>query len=141
MGRRPTVEYRADESVHPTLAGCPHRNSDASIGCDALELVDYSAVDGTPVDAVVDLYRYFVRFDRQGQLMSSSTANPVLAPIRRWVLYSRTNLTITIVSAFGVLFVAGAVFGQSPTPSNTALEDPSLHRINDRNSVHDPRVI
>ncbi|ANQ75986.1 hypothetical protein [Rhodococcus sp. 008] len=52
--------------------------------------------------------------------MSSSAANPVLAPIRRWVLYSRTNLTITIVSAFGVLFVAGAVFGQSPTPSNTA---------------------
>ncbi len=52
--------------------------------------------------------------------MPSSTANPVLAPIRRWVLYSRTNLMITIVSAFGVLFVAGAVFGQSPTPSNTA---------------------
>ena len=118
MGRRPTVEYRADESVHPTLAGCPHRNSDASIGCDALELVDYSAVDGTPVDAVVDLYRYFVRFDRQGQLMSSSTANPVLAPIRRWVLYSRTNLTITIVSAFGVLFVAEQC-SASPRPRRT----------------------
>lgn len=57
--------------------------------------------------------------------MSSSTANPVLAPIRRWVLYSRTNLTITIVSAFGVLFVAGAVFGQSPTPSNTASKIPA----------------
>lgn len=57
--------------------------------------------------------------------MSSSTANPVLAPIRRWVLYSRTNLTITIVSAFGVLFVAGAVFGQSPAPSNTASKIPA----------------
>lgn len=57
--------------------------------------------------------------------MPSSTANPVLAPIRRWMLYSRTNLTITIVSAFGVLFVAGAVFGQSPTPSNTASKIPA----------------
>ena len=57
--------------------------------------------------------------------MSSSAANPVLAPIRRWVLHSRTNLTITIVSAFGVLFVAGAVFGQSPTPSNTASKIPA----------------
>ena len=70
--------------------------------------------------------------------MSSSAANPVLAPIRRWVLYSRTNLTITIVSAFGVLFVAGAVFGQPPDPVEHCLEDPSLHRINDRNSVRDP---
>ena len=52
--------------------------------------------------------------------MSTSTANPVLAPIRRWVLYSRTNLTITIVSAFAVLFVAGSLFGQSPTAANTA---------------------
>ena len=41
------------------------------------------------------------------------------------MLYSRTNLTITIVSAFGVLFVAGAVFGQSPTPSNTASKIPA----------------
>ncbi|MBT2266023.1 hypothetical protein [Rhodococcus erythropolis] len=57
--------------------------------------------------------------------MSSSTANPVLAPIRRWVLYSRTNLMITIASAFGVLFVAGAVFGQSPAPSNTASKIPA----------------
>ncbi|OYD61334.1 hypothetical protein [Rhodococcus sp. OK302] len=52
--------------------------------------------------------------------MSTNTANPVLAPIRRWVLYSRTNLTITIVSAFTVLFVAGSLFGQSPTATNTA---------------------
>ncbi|MDJ0105105.1 hypothetical protein QM646_01695 [Rhodococcus erythropolis] len=57
--------------------------------------------------------------------MPSSTANPVLAPIRRWVLYSRTNLTITIVSAFGVLFLAGALFGQSPAPSNTASKIPA----------------
>lgn len=120
MGRRPAVEYRADEGVHTALAGCPHRVYDTPFGCDALELGDSSAVDGTTVDAVVDLSRHFIRFDRQVQLMPSSTANPVLAPIRRWVLYSRTNLTITIVSAFGVLFVAGAVFGQSPTPSNTA---------------------
>ncbi|MCE4265352.1 hypothetical protein [Rhodococcus globerulus] len=52
--------------------------------------------------------------------MSTNTANPVLAPIRRWVLYSRTNLTITIVSAFAVLFLAGSLFGQSPTAANTA---------------------
>ena len=52
--------------------------------------------------------------------MSTNTADPVLAPIRRWVLYSRTNLTITIVSAFAVLFVAGSLFGQSPTAANTA---------------------
>lgn len=51
--------------------------------------------------------------------MSTNTANPVLAPIRRWVLYSRTNLTITIVSAFAVLFVTGSLFGQSPTSANT----------------------
>lgn len=52
--------------------------------------------------------------------MSTNTANPVLAPIRRWVLYSRTNLTITIVSAFAVLVVAGSLFGQSPTAAHTA---------------------
>ncbi|PCK22279.1 hypothetical protein [Rhodococcus qingshengii] len=52
--------------------------------------------------------------------MSTNTANPVLAPIRRWVLYSRTNLTITIVSGFAVLFVAGSLFGQSPTAAKTA---------------------
>lgn len=50
--------------------------------------------------------------------MSSPATNPVLAPIRRWVLYSRTNLTITIVSTLGVLFLAGAVFGQSPTAAS-----------------------
>lgn len=52
--------------------------------------------------------------------MSTNTANPVLAPIRRWVLYSRTNLTITIISAFAVLFVAGSLLGQSPTAAKTA---------------------
>lgn len=52
--------------------------------------------------------------------MSTNTVNPVLAPIRRWVLYSRTNLTITIVAAFAVLFVAGSLFGHSPTATNTA---------------------
>ncbi|MDI9915395.1 hypothetical protein [Rhodococcus sp. IEGM 1379] len=52
--------------------------------------------------------------------MSTNTANPVLAPIRRWVLYSRTNLTITIISAFAVLFVAGSLFGQCPTTAHTA---------------------
>jgi hypothetical protein len=52
--------------------------------------------------------------------MSTNTANPVLAPIRRWVLYSRANLTITIVAVLAVLFVAGSLFGQSPTAANTA---------------------
>ncbi|WP_213578474.1 hypothetical protein [Rhodococcus sp. USK13] len=46
--------------------------------------------------------------------MARSAGNPVLAPLRRWVLYSRTNLTITVVSLLGVLFLAGAVFGESP---------------------------
>lgn len=49
--------------------------------------------------------------------MARAAGNPVLAPIRRWVLYSRTNLTITVVSLLGVLFLAGAAFGESP---NTA---------------------
>lgn len=52
--------------------------------------------------------------------MPTNTANPVLAPIRRWVLYSWTNLTITIIAAFAVLFVAGSLFGQSLTATNTA---------------------
>lgn len=60
MGRGSAVEYRADEGVHSVLAGCLHRVDDTPFGCDALELVDASAVDGTTVDAVVDLSRYFV---------------------------------------------------------------------------------
>ncbi|MGW5150991.1 hypothetical protein [Rhodococcus koreensis] len=51
--------------------------------------------------------------------MARPAGNPVLAPIRRWVLYSRTNLTISVAAVLGVLFVAGAVFGESPTTVHT----------------------
>ena len=51
--------------------------------------------------------------------MARPAGNPVLAPIRRWVLYSRTHLAISVIAVFGVLFVAGAVFGESPTTAHT----------------------
>lgn len=56
-------------------------------------------------------------------MMSSSGPNPVLAPIRRWVLYSRTNLAITVLGVFAFLFVVGAVFGEGPPPKKT--KDPA----------------
>ncbi|MDJ0419617.1 hypothetical protein [Rhodococcus opacus] len=52
--------------------------------------------------------------------MTSSGPNPVLAPIRRWVLYSRTNLAITVVSAILGLFIIGMVFGEQKPATNTA---------------------
>ncbi|WP_072814937.1 hypothetical protein [Rhodococcus zopfii] len=52
--------------------------------------------------------------------MSQSGPNPVLAPIRRWVLYSRTNLVIAVVGAAAVLFAIGAVVGQDPQPRAAA---------------------
>ncbi|MFD6677283.1 hypothetical protein ACFWDA_23340 [Rhodococcus zopfii] len=55
--------------------------------------------------------------------MSQSGPNPVLAPIRRWVLYSRTNLVIAVVGVAAVLFAIGAVVGQDRQPraaANTA---------------------
>ena len=48
--------------------------------------------------------------------MSSSGPNPVLAPIRRWVLYSRTHLAITVAGTVALLFAAGAAFGENPPP-------------------------
>lgn len=48
--------------------------------------------------------------------------NPVLTPIRRWVLYSRTNLAISIVGVFAVLVVLGQILG---TPETTTAESPS----------------
>ncbi|WP_209448949.1 hypothetical protein [Rhodococcus qingshengii] len=48
--------------------------------------------------------------------------NPVLTPIRRWVLYSRTNLAISIVSVFAVLVAVGQILG---TPDTTTAESPS----------------
>ncbi|AHD24013.1 hypothetical protein Y013_24860 (plasmid) [Rhodococcus pyridinivorans SB3094] len=46
--------------------------------------------------------------------MPRSGPNPVLAPIRRWVLYSRTNLTISTVGVVAVLSLAGMLFGENP---------------------------
>ena len=57
--------------------------------------------------------------------MARPAGNPVLAPIRRWVLYSRTNLMISMAAVLGVLIVAGTIFGESPptrqTPSTAAV--------------------
>ncbi|MFV9454710.1 hypothetical protein ACNJ7E_14845 [Rhodococcus sp. NM-2] len=52
--------------------------------------------------------------------MARPAGNPVLAPIRRWVLYSRTNLTISVAAVLGVLFLAGSMFGEPLTPTNTS---------------------
>lgn len=54
--------------------------------------------------------------------MSQSGTNPVLAPIRRWVLYSRTHLAITVTGVVVFLFALGAVFGEDPMPRATAQE-------------------
>ncbi|GAA3134267.1 hypothetical protein GCM10020255_008840 [Rhodococcus baikonurensis] len=48
--------------------------------------------------------------------------NPVLTPIRRWVLYSRTNLAISIVGVFAVLVILGQILG---TPDTTPADSPS----------------
>lgn len=47
--------------------------------------------------------------------------NPVLTPIRRWVLYSRTHLTISVVGAFAGLVVLGQILG---SPETTTVEPP-----------------
>lgn len=52
--------------------------------------------------------------------MSQSGTNPVFAPIRRWVLYSRTHLAITVTGVVVFLFALGAVFGEDPMPRATA---------------------
>lgn len=54
--------------------------------------------------------------------MSQSGTNPVLAPIRRWVLYSRTHLAITVAGVVVFLFALGTVFGEDPMPRATAQE-------------------
>jgi len=52
--------------------------------------------------------------------MSQSGPNPVLAPIRRWVLYSRTNLVIAVAGVAALLFAIGAVVGEDPQPRTVA---------------------
>ncbi|MGV9748111.1 hypothetical protein ACWDTG_24875 [Rhodococcus zopfii] len=52
--------------------------------------------------------------------MSQSGPNPVLAPIRRWVLYSRTNLVIAVAGVAAVLLAIGAVVGHDPRPRTAA---------------------
>ncbi len=57
--------------------------------------------------------------------MTRSGPNPVLAPIRRWVLYSRTNLAISVGSGLAVLWLVGMIFGEDPQPrsvDSTAIE-------------------
>lgn len=57
--------------------------------------------------------------------MTRSGPNPVLAPIRRWVLYSRTNLAISVGSSLAVLWLVGMIFGEDPQPrsvDSTAIE-------------------
>lgn len=48
--------------------------------------------------------------------MSRPGTNPVLAPIRRWVLYSRANLAISVFGVVVVLSVGGMVFGDDSHP-------------------------
>jgi len=48
--------------------------------------------------------------------MSRSGPNPVLAPVRRWVLYSRTNLTVSVVGVVAVLSLVGMLVGEDPQP-------------------------
>ncbi|WP_225730964.1 MULTISPECIES: hypothetical protein [unclassified Nocardia] len=57
--------------------------------------------------------------------MTRSARNPVLAPLRRWVLYSRTNLAVTIIAILAVLILIGRLIGQSPTGTpNSAAPGP-----------------
>lgn len=56
--------------------------------------------------------------------MPAISHNPVLTPIRRWVLYSRTNLAISIVGVFAGLVVLGQILG-TPETTTTAAELPS----------------
>lgn len=58
--------------------------------------------------------------------MSMSGPNPVLAPIRRWVLYSRTHLAITVAGTIAALFAIGAVVGEDPTTPRTTQEATSI---------------
>lgn len=55
--------------------------------------------------------------------MSRSGPNPVLAPVRRWVLYSRTNLAISVVGVVAVLSLVGMLVGEQPQPQT--VEDTS----------------
>ncbi|QSE72465.1 hypothetical protein [Rhodococcus sp. PSBB049] len=48
--------------------------------------------------------------------MTTAPGNPVLAPLRRWVLYSRTNLVLTALAVIVVLFLIGRVVGAPPPP-------------------------
>lgn len=54
--------------------------------------------------------------------MTANGPNPVLAPIRRWVLYSKTNLAISVAGSLMVLFAAGAVFGEDAAPQAAAAQ-------------------
>jgi hypothetical protein len=46
--------------------------------------------------------------------------NPVLTPLRRWVLYSRTNLALSVVGVFVLLFGLGQVFGSPASTDSVA---------------------
>lgn len=56
--------------------------------------------------------------------MPSIGQNPVLTPIRRWVLYSRTNLAISTIGVFAGLVVLGQILG-SPETTTTAESPPA----------------
>lgn len=47
--------------------------------------------------------------------MAGSGPNPALAPIRRWVLYSRKNLVLSVLGVLVLLFGAGQLFGEAPS--------------------------
>lgn len=57
--------------------------------------------------------------------MPMSGPNPVLAPIRRWVLYSRTHLAITVAGTIAALFAVGTVVGEDPPPPRATTQEAS----------------
>ncbi|MCK8673612.1 hypothetical protein M1M07_21205 [Rhodococcus sp. HM1] len=64
--------------------------------------------------------------------MSRSGPNPVFAPIRRWMLYSRTNLAVSVVAVVAVLSLVGMLFGENPqsqTASATAAAAPETEAV------------
>ncbi|MGU3585960.1 hypothetical protein ACLBYD_22660 [Rhodococcus sp. C26F] len=70
--------------------------------------------------------------------MSRSGPNPVLAPVRRWVLYSRTNLAVSVVGVVAVLSLVGMLFGEDPqsqTAEDTATAAPKTPPAETANAI------
>ncbi|WP_040783778.1 hypothetical protein [Rhodococcus ruber] len=55
--------------------------------------------------------------------MATSPGGPVFAPLRRWVLYSRTNLALAALAIIVALFLIGQVVGEPPPGSQPDSHD------------------